>query len=76
MWDLCLMGTTRHVVMTLEARTDTTLNLSSLDFSLNDGSAVLSARTVRNGNTLVTTMSSAGRETEMTAEFEGTTFPR
>lgn len=74
-WDLCLMGTTRHVVMTLEARTDTTLNLSSLDFSLNDGSAVLSARTVRNGNTLVTTMSSAGRETEMTAEFEGDYLP-
>ncbi len=74
-WDLCLMGTTRHVVMTLEARADTSLNLASLDFSLSDGSAVISSRTVRQGNTLVTTISSAGRETEMTATFEGDYLP-
>lgn len=74
-WDLCLMGTTRHVVMSLEARADTSLNLGSLDFSLSDGSAVIESRTVRTGGTLTTTVSSAGREMTMTAVFEGDYLP-
>lgn len=74
-WDLCLMGSTRHVVMTLEARTDSTLNLSSLDFSLSDGSAYLESHTERGDGVLLTTVTSAGRETEMTASFEGDYIP-
>lgn len=75
MWDLVLMGNHRRVVMTLEARTDSTLDLGSLDFSLSDGQATISSRTVRSGNTLTTVLCSAGREMTTTTEFEGGYLP-
>lgn len=75
MWDLVLMGNRRQVVMTLEARTDSTLDLGSLDFSLSDGQATISSRTVRTGGTLTTVLSSAGREMTSSAEFEGDYLP-
>jgi hypothetical protein len=74
-WDLCLMGTSRHVVMTLAARADTLMNMGVLEFSLSDGSAVISSRTVRTGNRLETVISSAGREMSMESEFEGGFLP-
>ena len=48
-WDLVLMGTSRHVVMELDATADSTLNLSRLDFHLTDGSAEIGSTTIRDG---------------------------
>lgn len=74
-WDLVLMGNRRHVVMSLTAVSDTLLNLGSLEFSLSDGSAVISSSTVRRGGELVTSVASAGRTIEMSSTFEGDYIP-
>jgi len=74
-WDLVLMGSRRHVVMEFTAVCDSTLNMGSLDFHLTDGSAVISSSTMREGNTLVTTVGSSGREIETTSSFEGEYMP-
>jgi hypothetical protein len=74
-WDLVLMGASRHVVMELDATADSSLNLRQLDFHLSDGSAEISSSTVRDGQSLVTTIHSAGRDMEMSSSFEGGFIP-
>jgi transglutaminase-like putative cysteine protease len=74
-WDLVLMGTSRHVVMELDATADSTLNLSRLDFHLTDGSAEISSTTIRDGQEVITTIHSAGRDIEISSAFEGDFIP-
>lgn len=74
-WDLVLMGTSRHVVMDLDATADTTLDLRRLDFHLTDGTSEISSSTVRDGQNLVTTIHSAGRDIATSSAVEGGFLP-
>ncbi len=74
-WDLILMGSRRHVAMTLEARTDADLDMASMDLWMTDGSSEILTSSVRNGNELHTVITTAGRDIEMSSRFEGDYLP-
>jgi hypothetical protein len=74
-WDLILMGNRRHVAMTLEARTDSNLDMASMDLWMTDGSSEILTSSVRIGNELHTVITSAGRDIEMSTDFEGDYLP-
>jgi hypothetical protein len=74
-WDLVLMGTRRHVAMTLEARTGSDLDMASMDLWMTDGTSEILTSSIRDGNELHTTITTAGRDIEMSTEFEGDYLP-
>lgn len=74
-WHLLLMGTTRTVTMEVESRTGTDMDLGYMEMTMSDGTSLIEARAVRNGNTVETTLNTSGREIVYTREFQGDFLP-
>ena len=74
-WDLVLMGSRRHVAMTLEALTGADLDMASMDLWMTDGTSEILTSSLRDGDTLRTVITTAGRDIEMESGFEGDYLP-
>jgi hypothetical protein len=74
-WNLLLMGTSRTVSMSVEARTGKDMNLGYIDMTMSDGTSIINSRAVRTGNSVETTVNTSGREIPFTSEFEGDYLP-
>ncbi|MCD4708545.1 MAG: transglutaminase-like domain-containing protein [Candidatus Sabulitectum sp.] len=74
-WHLLLMGTTRTVTMSVQARTGTNMDLGYLTMTMSDGTSVIETAARRVGNTVETTVNTSGREITNSSEFEGDYLP-
>ena len=74
-WELILMGTSKTITMSVNARTSLDMNLGYLEMEMSDGTSVIKSTAVRTGITIETTVSTAGREIVSSNEFEGEFLP-